>query len=82
VDGAEVIEAVRAIAPDGANAVIESTGIPALLETARGLLRSGGRVSALGYKVGATMSVSSRALVLQEQSIIGSRFASRATWSA
>jgi 2-desacetyl-2-hydroxyethyl bacteriochlorophyllide A dehydrogenase len=77
VDSAEAGEAVRAIAPDGADAVIESTGIPSLLETARGLLRSGGRVSAIGYKVGATMGVSSHALVLQEQSIIGSRFASR-----
>jgi 2-desacetyl-2-hydroxyethyl bacteriochlorophyllide A dehydrogenase len=76
-DSAEAADAVRVVAPDGADAVIESTGIPALLETARAFLRPGGRVCAIGYKVGATMGVSSHGLVLQEQSVVGSRFASR-----
>jgi 2-desacetyl-2-hydroxyethyl bacteriochlorophyllide A dehydrogenase len=62
---------------EGADAVIETTGVPTLLETGRQLLRPGGRIVAVGYHVGETMEVSSDRLVLEEQSVIGSRYAAR-----
>ena len=42
------------------------------------MLRPGGRVVGVGYHVGEMMAVSSDQLVLLEQSVIGSRYASRA----
>jgi 2-desacetyl-2-hydroxyethyl bacteriochlorophyllide A dehydrogenase len=60
------------------DAVLETTGVPALLEAARQILRPGGRIVAVGYHVGESMAVSSDQLVLLEQSVIGSRYASRA----
>lgn len=61
-----------------ADAVIETTGVPALLDAARRLCRPGGRVVAVGYRVGEFMATSSDQLVLLEQSVLGSRYASRA----
>ncbi len=63
---------------DMADVVLETTGIPALLEQARRLLRPGGRIVAVGYQVGELMAVSSDQLVLWEQSVLGSRYATRA----
>ncbi|MFZ0215975.1 MAG: alcohol dehydrogenase catalytic domain-containing protein [Candidatus Dormiibacterota bacterium] len=64
-------------AGQGADVVIETTGRPAFLETARRLCRPGGRVVCVGYLVDAQMSVSSDQLVLLEQSVLGVRYASR-----
>ena len=82
---------VRAVAPsgeaverigeftlgEGADLVVETTGVPALLEVARRMIRPGGRIVGVGYRVGEMMGVSSDQLVLWEQSVIGSRYASR-----
>jgi len=62
---------------EGADVVVETTGVPALVEVARALLRPGGRVVCVGYHVGELISVSSDRLVLLEQSVLGSRYASR-----
>jgi D-arabinose 1-dehydrogenase-like Zn-dependent alcohol dehydrogenase len=62
---------------DGVDAVIETTGVPAMVEAARGLCRPGGRVVCVGYHVGEVVSASSDRLVLLEQSLLGSRYASR-----
>jgi alcohol dehydrogenase len=78
LDSREAAERIPELAPDGVDVVLETTGVPALLETARRMLRPGGRVVAVGYHVGETMAVSSDQLVLLEQSVIGSRYASRA----
>lgn len=77
LESAEAPARIAELAPDGVDAVLETTGVPALLETARGLLRPGGRIVAVGYHVGEQMGVSSDQLVLLEQSVIGSRYASR-----
>jgi 2-desacetyl-2-hydroxyethyl bacteriochlorophyllide A dehydrogenase len=77
LDGAEAPERVPLLAPEGVDVVLETTGVPALLETARRMLRPGGRIVGVGYQVGETMAVSSDRLVLLEQSVIGSRYASR-----
>ena len=61
----------------GADVVLETTGVPELLETARRMLRPGGRIVGVGYRVGSMMAVSSDQLVLWEQSVVGSRYASR-----
>ncbi len=63
---------------DMADLVIETTGVPSLLEEARGLLRPGGRIVGVGYHVGELMAISSDQLVLWEQSVLGSRYATRA----
>ncbi len=78
IDSAEAAERVRALAPDGVDAVLETTGVPGLLEEARRMLRPGGRIVGVGYHVGELMAVSSDQLVLLEQSVAGSRYASRA----
>lgn len=76
---AQAAEVVRdATGGEGADVVVETTGVPALIEVARGLLRPGGRVVCVGYHVGELMTVSSDRLVLLEQSLLGSRYASRA----
>ena len=62
---------------EGVDLVVETTGLPALVEVARALLRPGGRVVCVGYHVGELISASSDRLVLLEQSILGSRYASR-----
>jgi D-arabinose 1-dehydrogenase-like Zn-dependent alcohol dehydrogenase len=61
---------------EGVDVVIETTGVPALVEVARSLCRPGGRVVCVGYHVGELMSASSDQLVLLEQSVLGSRYAS------
>jgi alcohol dehydrogenase len=76
--GQGLLERVREIAPEGVDLVLEATGVPSLMETARQLLRPGGRVVGIGYRVGETMGVTGDQLVLLEQSVIGSRYASRA----
>lgn len=74
----EAVERVRELTGgQGADVVLETTGVPQLLETARRMLRPGGRIVGVGYQVGAMMPVSSDQLVLWEQSLIGSRYASR-----
>ena len=60
-----------------ADVVIETTGVPALLEQARLMCRPGGRIVSVGYHVGEMMATSSDQLVLLEQSVLGSRYASR-----
>ena len=62
---------------EAADIVIESSGVPALADSARQLVRSGGKVVAVGYQVGQLMQLMSDPLVLTEQSVIGSRYASR-----
>lgn len=77
VDSRAASQRVHEVAPEGADAVIETTGVPALMETARRMLRPGGRIVGVGYHVGEMMAVSSDQLVLLEQSVLGSRYASR-----
>jgi 2-desacetyl-2-hydroxyethyl bacteriochlorophyllide A dehydrogenase len=67
---------------EGADAVIDTTGVPELLEVARSMARPGGRIVAVGYHVGEPMAVSSDRLVLLEQSVLGSRYCSRAEMEA
>jgi len=74
----DALEMVRSVTGgDAADVVIESSGVPSLLENARQLTRSGGRIVAVGYQVGQLMTIMSDPLVLTEQSVIGSRYASR-----
>lgn len=77
LDSAEAADRVAELAPDGVDVVVETTGVPALLEQARRMLRPGGRIVGVGYHVGEMMAVSSDQLVLLEQSVIGSRYAAR-----
>lgn len=74
----QAAEAVKeATGGAGVDVAIETTGVPALVEVARALCRPGGRVVCVGYHVGELISASSDRLVLLEQSILGSRYASR-----
>ncbi len=77
LDSAEAPDRIAELAPDGVDVVLETTGVPSLLEAARKMLRPGGRVVGVGYHVGEMMAVSSDQLVLLEQSVVGSRYASR-----
>lgn len=75
--GEGLVERIRGLVPDGADLILETTGVPSLLETGRRMLRPGGRMVAVGYHVGEDMAVSSDQLVLLEQSVLGSRYATR-----
>jgi D-arabinose 1-dehydrogenase-like Zn-dependent alcohol dehydrogenase len=67
---------------EGVDAVIETTGVPGLLEAARRLIRPGGRIAVVGYHVGDSMAVSSDQLVLLEESVLGSRYCTRSEMEA
>lgn len=63
---------------EGADVVIETTGIPTQLETARRVSRPGARIVAVGYKVGEFAAISSDQTALWEHTVLGSRYATRA----
>ncbi|MGH7862260.1 MAG: alcohol dehydrogenase catalytic domain-containing protein [Candidatus Dormibacteraceae bacterium] len=74
----DALEMVRSVTGgDAADVVIESSGVPSLLDNARKLTRSGGTIVGVGYQVGKLMTVMSDPLVLTEMSLVGSRYASR-----
>jgi propanol-preferring alcohol dehydrogenase len=62
---------------DGVDVVIETTGVPELVELGRRLSRPGSRIVCVGYQVGAMLSASSDQLVLREHTVMGSRYARR-----
>ncbi|MGH7902863.1 MAG: alcohol dehydrogenase catalytic domain-containing protein [Candidatus Dormibacteraceae bacterium] len=63
---------------EGADVVIETTGVPAMIERARAISRPGSRIVAVGYRVGELMHVLSDQFVLWESTLLGSRYCSRA----
>ena len=63
---------------EGIDVVIEATGAPMMLDTARRIARPGARIVAVGYKVGELAGISSDQLALWEYTVLGSRYASRA----
>jgi D-arabinose 1-dehydrogenase-like Zn-dependent alcohol dehydrogenase len=63
---------------EGADVVVETTGVPGLLERARAAGRPGARVVGVGYRVGELAAVLSDQWVLWEYTLLGSRYASRA----
>ncbi len=74
----EVEGEVRALTGGrGVDVVIETTGVPELVELGRSLSRPGSRIVCVGYQVGAMLIASSDQLVLREHAIFGSRYARR-----
>lgn len=63
---------------EGADVVVETSGVPSLLERARSVGRPGARIVGVGYTVGQLAAVLSDQWVLWEYNLLGSRFASRA----
>jgi 2-desacetyl-2-hydroxyethyl bacteriochlorophyllide A dehydrogenase len=63
---------------EGADVVIETTGVPSMVEAARRVGRPGARIVAVGYTAGETVTTSSDQFVLWEYSLLGSRYATRA----
>jgi 2-desacetyl-2-hydroxyethyl bacteriochlorophyllide A dehydrogenase len=63
---------------EGADVVIETTGVPSMIEAARRISRPGARIVAVGYTVGEALQASSDQFVLWEYSLLGSRYATRA----
>jgi alcohol dehydrogenase len=62
----------------GADAIIETTGIPTQLELGRRIGRPGSRIVAVGYRSGAEAAIASDHLALWEYTVLGSRYAIRA----
>jgi propanol-preferring alcohol dehydrogenase len=75
----DVEEAARSISEGaGADAVVETTGVPSHLELSRRISRPGGRIVAVGYRAGAEATIASDHLALWEYTVLGSRYAIRA----
>lgn len=64
-------------AGEGADVVLESSGVRAGFDAGARLARPGGRIVCNGYKPGAEYGVDSRVLVLDELEIVGSRLGPR-----
>jgi D-arabinose 1-dehydrogenase-like Zn-dependent alcohol dehydrogenase len=64
-------------AGEGADVVLESSGVRPGFDAGARLIRPGGRIVCNGYKPGVEYGVDSRALVLDEMEIVGSRLGPR-----
>lgn len=62
---------------EGADVVLESSGVRAGFDAAARLVRPGGRIVCNGYKPGLEYGVDSRSLVLDELEVVGSRLGPR-----
>jgi D-arabinose 1-dehydrogenase-like Zn-dependent alcohol dehydrogenase len=62
---------------EGADVVVDTVGKAASIGQAERLVRSGGRIVAVGYDVGRAIEVPSARLVLEEIELVGSRYVAR-----
>jgi D-arabinose 1-dehydrogenase-like Zn-dependent alcohol dehydrogenase len=62
---------------EGVDVVIDTVGVPATIAAAERLVRSGGRIVAVGYGVGRTIELPSARTVLEEVELVGSRYVAR-----
>jgi D-arabinose 1-dehydrogenase-like Zn-dependent alcohol dehydrogenase len=76
-DDAEAIADLALTNGEGIDLVVDTVGHDDTLETARSMVRKGGRVVAVGYSPTSLLRVPTSSLVLDEVDYIGSRFARR-----
>jgi D-arabinose 1-dehydrogenase-like Zn-dependent alcohol dehydrogenase len=69
-------------AGSGADLVVETTGVPDLVEAARRVSRAGSRIVTVGYRVGEQIAVQSDGFTLWEHELLGSRYGTRADIAA
>lgn len=79
VDAVDPWVALRAMQPDGADVVFETSGVAVTLEQAISLARRGGRVGLIGLCHGAS-TFKSTPIVLKELALVGSRGYNETTW--
>lgn len=70
VDSRDAVEAVREIAPDGVDAVIEASGTPRGIEAAIYMVKRAGRVVSIGLSGGQKTEIAFDDLVMRDISII------------
>jgi 2-desacetyl-2-hydroxyethyl bacteriochlorophyllide A dehydrogenase len=73
-DDADVLDSLVAETGEGVDVVIDTVGHADTIEQACSIVRSGGRIVAVGYSVSADFVIHSPRFVLEEVELVGSRY--------